>query len=146
MKSDRSPEHDSRDLALALQLLVRRIRAAAPACSNELTWTQNAVLMRLAQTDRMTSAELARAEGMKPQSMAVAIAPLEQMGLVRRVEDAADARRLNVQLTDKGRLSREDTAKAKQTWLAHAVAKLDPAQRAVLLDALPVIQRLGEMQ
>lgn len=145
MKSDRSLASEAHDLALALQLLVRRIRAAAPGDSNELTWTQNAVLMRLAQVDRLTSAELARAEGMRPQSMAVAIAPLERIGFVRRVPDATDARRLNVQLTAKGRQSREATTRAKQTWLAQAIAHLEPAERDVLFAALPVIQRLGNI-
>jgi nicotinamidase-related amidase len=43
-------EQAATDLALALRLLVRRIRAAAPSAAHKLSWTQMAVLKRL-ETD-----------------------------------------------------------------------------------------------
>ncbi len=55
------------DLALAIGLLVRRIRADAPPELREFSWTQKAVLSRLERSGPVTAADLARAEGVKPQ-------------------------------------------------------------------------------
>ena len=48
------------DFAMALGLLVRRIRADAPAEFQEFSWTQQAVLRRLEKNGPTTSADLAR--------------------------------------------------------------------------------------
>jgi DNA-binding MarR family transcriptional regulator len=133
------------ELAYSLQLLVRRIRAAAPAESNELSWTQNAVLARLAQVGPATTAELARAEGMKSQSMAVAVAALEELGLVERKAHPTDGRQVNIQLTSRGVAMRKRTTQAKEMWLARAVAKLEPKEQDILFAAVGVIKRLGEL-
>jgi DNA-binding MarR family transcriptional regulator len=78
------------DLALALGLLLRRIRSAAPADSHDLSWTQKSVLARLEKEGTATTADLARAEGVKPQSMGTIVAALEQMGMVERQAHATD--------------------------------------------------------
>ena len=55
------------DLAHAIGLLMRHVRAAS--ASHELSWTESAVMGRLAKDGPATTADLARAEAMKPQSM-----------------------------------------------------------------------------
>ena len=60
------------DFMHATGLLVRRIRAAA--ASEELSWTESLVMARLAKDGPATTAVLARAEGMKPQSMGTTVA------------------------------------------------------------------------
>ena len=82
MASRKSNETAVEDLKLALGLLIRRIRAAAPSETQDLSWTQKSVLVRLEKEGPSTTSELARAEGVKPQSMGTAIAALEGMGLV----------------------------------------------------------------
>ena len=72
----------------AVGLLVRRVRAAA--ATHELSLTESAVLARLAREGPATTAELARAESMKPQSMARHRRALEETGLVR-AQAARDA-------------------------------------------------------
>src|SRR5277367_2200091 len=49
------------DLKLALGLLIRRMRAAAPSESHDLSWTQKSVLVRLEKEGPATISELARA-------------------------------------------------------------------------------------
>jgi DNA-binding MarR family transcriptional regulator len=70
------------DFIQAIGLLVRRVRAEA--ASHELSLTEAAVMARLAKDGPATTADLARAEGMKPQSMGTTIAALEEMGMVER--------------------------------------------------------------
>jgi DNA-binding MarR family transcriptional regulator len=125
----RSHENAATDLALALGLLVRRLRSAAPSESHELSWTQKAVMARLEAEGSATTAELARAEGVKPQSMGAALAVLEEMGIVERRPHPTDGRQMNIVLTAKGASVRKDAGIAKRTWLAQAIAKLDATEQ-----------------
>ena len=96
----RTIETEVLDFTQALGLLVRRVRAAA--ASHELSLTESAVMGRLAKDGPATTAELARAEGMKPQSMGATIAALEERGLVERTPHPTDGRQVNIELTAKG--------------------------------------------
>src|ERR1700688_1056735 len=88
------------DFGQAIGLLVRRARAAS--ASHELSWTETAVLKRLAKDGPAPTADLARAESMKPQSMGATIAALEEMGMVERKPHPTDGRQVNIEITAKG--------------------------------------------
>ena len=90
------------DFAMALGLLVRRLRAGTPPELQEVSWTQQAVLRRLEKNGPATSADLARAEGVRPQSMSTALGLLEKKGLVERKPHPTDGRQINIQLTARG--------------------------------------------
>jgi DNA-binding MarR family transcriptional regulator len=130
------------DFGQAVGLMVRRVRAAA--ASHELSWTEGAVMARLAKQGPATTAELARAEGMKPQSMGTTIAALEELGLVERKPHATDGRQMNIELTAKGAAVRKSTKDAKRTWLAQAIAKLEEDEQETLFKAAEIIRRLAE--
>src|SRR5579864_416372 len=87
------------DFAHAVGLLVRRLRAAGS--SQELSWPESLVIARLARDGPATTADLARAEYMKPQSMGTTIAALEEMGLVERRPHPTDGRQVHIHLTAK---------------------------------------------
>jgi DNA-binding MarR family transcriptional regulator len=141
----KTQEDAATELALALGLLLRRMRSAAPAESHELSWTQKAVMVRLDAEGPATIAELARAEGVKPQSMGATVAALEEMGIVERKPHPTDGRQANVALTTKGARVRKDTRIAKQTWLAQSITKLDAAEQKKLPALTALIKRLGEL-
>jgi DNA-binding MarR family transcriptional regulator len=130
------------DLALAIGLLVRRIRAATPSELSELSWTQKAVMARLEREGPATTADLARAESVKPQSMGAAVAALEALELVERKPHPTDGRQFHIQLTKRGAAMRKAATSAKHTWLAQAIAKLDKHERDMLFAAGDVIRRL----
>ncbi len=130
------------DFSQAVGLLVRRVRAAA--ASHELSWTEAAVMARLAKDGPATTADLARAEGMKPQSMRTTVAALEEMGLVERKPHPTDGRQVNIELTAKGAAVRKSAGDAKRTWLAQAIAQLDEQERETLFAAGKIIRRLVE--
>ena len=131
------------DFAHAIGLLARRVRAAA--ASHELSWTESAVMARLSREGAATTADLARAEGVKPQSMGTTVAGLEQRGLVERRPHATDGRQMNVQLTAKGEAVRKSAKDAKRTWLAQGMAQLTEEERETLFAAGEIIQRLVEL-
>ena len=130
------------DFSHAIGLLVRRVRAAA--ASHELSLTEAAVMSRLARDGPATTADLARAESMKPQSMGATITALEEMGLVERKPHPTDGRQVNIELTAKGAAVRKSAKDAKRTWLAQAIAQLDEQDRETLFKAGDIIKRLVE--
>jgi DNA-binding MarR family transcriptional regulator len=131
------------DLSRAIGLLMRRVRAAA--ASHELSLTESAVMARLAREGPATTAELARAESMKPQSMGATVAALEEMGIVERKPHPTDGRQVKIELTAKGVAIRKSVKDAKRTWLAQAVARLDKPDQATLFAATEIIKRLVEL-
>ena len=126
----------------AVDLLIRRVRAAAAA--HELSWSEAAVMGRLGNDGPVTTADLARAEGVKPQSMGATIAALEERGLVERKPHPSDGRQMNIVLTAMGAAVRKSSRDAKLTWLAQAIARLDEKDRETLFAAGKIIKRLVE--
>jgi DNA-binding MarR family transcriptional regulator len=121
----------------SIGLLVRRTRTAA--ASHELSWTESVVLWRLAQHGPATTAELARAEAMKPQSMGTAVATLEKMGLVVRRPHPTDGRQVNIELSPKGMEVRKKAREAKLAWLMGIIGKLEDKERETLFAAGRII-------
>ena len=130
------------DLTQAIGLLLRRVRAAT--ASEDLSWTESLVMARLAKDGPATTADLARAEGMKPQSMGTTVAALEKLGIVARKPHPTDGRQVNIELTAKGAALRKSTKDAKLTWLVQAIAQLDEEQQKTLFAAGAIIKRLAE--
>jgi DNA-binding MarR family transcriptional regulator len=130
------------DLLRATGQLLRRLRAESNP--SELTWSQVATLARLDEEGSMTTADLARAESVKPQSMGAALAGLEQEGLVQRQSDPTDGRQVLFALTDKGIATRRHNSHLKREWLSAAVAKLNPTEQQSLIAAAALIKRLSD--
>ena len=130
------------DFIHAIGLLFRRVRAAA--ASHELSLTESSVMGRLAREGAATTADLARAEKMKPQSMGTTIAALEEMGMVARKPHPTDGRQVNIELTAKGAAVRKSVVDAKRTWVAEAIAQLSEDERETLFKAGHIIKRLVE--
>ncbi len=131
------------EVAQAIGLLVRRVRAAA--ASHELSLSEASVMARLEKDGTATTAELARAESVRPQSMGTTIAALEERALVERKPHPTDGRQINIALTAKGAALRNSTREAKRTWLAQAVAQLNKREQATLFAAGEIIKRLAEL-
>lgn len=130
------------DFVQAVALLVRRVRAEG--ADDGLSWSQAIALKHLATDGPATIADLARAEGVKPQSMGTTIAALEEMGLVERKPHPTDRRQMNVALTAKGIAERKRSGDLKRAWLMQAIARLDEDEQGSLFKAGEIIKRLAE--
>jgi DNA-binding MarR family transcriptional regulator len=144
MLDQKSNEVAVEDFAMALGLLVRRIRAGTPPELQEFSWTQQAVLRRLEKNGPATSADLARAEGVKPQSMGTALGLLEKMGLVERKPHPTDGRQINMKLTARGITLRKITRETTYAWLSRAIAELDRREQITLFKAGELFKRMAE--
>jgi DNA-binding MarR family transcriptional regulator len=141
------PIDESRASILAAELrgligkLKRRLREQADA--GDLKPSQRSVLLRLEKEGQATTSSLARAEGMRPQSMATVIAALESAGLVHGTPDPADGRQTLLSLTDSCRSWLRDSRAARQDWLSRTLqARLSDEEIALLATATGLLQRL----
>ena len=144
MIAQKSSEVAVEDFAMALGLLLRRIRADAPPELKEFSWTQKAVLSRLEKNGPATSADLARAEGVRPQSMSTALGLLEKKGLVERKAHPTDGRQINIKLTARGITLRRNTREATHAWLSRVIAELDRQEQITLFKAGELFKRMAE--
>jgi DNA-binding MarR family transcriptional regulator len=123
--------------------LTRRLRAVSN--TRELTWSQVAIMARLEEAGPLTTADLARAESVKPQSMGGTLAAMEEEGLVQRQSHPTDGRQILYALTDEGREARRKVRLAKREWLLAAIAQLSLAEQKTLLAAVDIIRRFGNL-
>jgi DNA-binding MarR family transcriptional regulator len=130
------------ELSLAIGQLVRRLRMEANP--GELTWSQSTTLARLDKAGAMTTADLARSEFVKPQSMGTTLADLEQAGLVQRRPHPTDGRQVLFELTAEGTEARRQRNIAKREWLLAAMERLEPVEQQTLIAAAALIKRLAE--
>jgi len=133
------------DLAQGLRALLgklkRRLREQAGV--GALTPSQVSVLLRLEKDGPATASSLARAEGMRPQSIAPVIATLEGAGLVSGAADPTDGRQTLLSLTDACRKLVNKGRAARQDWLARTIqARLSPREQEGLSAALELLKRL----
>lgn len=137
---------DPAELSDRLRALVRdfarRLRQESED-AGDLNWTQQFVLRRLVDTPGMTSAELARADGVRPQSMNSTVAALREAGSVTTSRGATDGRRVELFVTDAGRQMAEAMVGKRDQWLRRRLAEdLTPEQRQQLEDGLDILDTL----
>ncbi|TAL76491.1 MAG: MarR family transcriptional regulator [Beijerinckiaceae bacterium] len=130
------------DLLRATGLLLRRLRTESNP--TELTWSESMILARLDEAGWMTTADLARREAVKPQSVGAALAVLEEQGLVQRKPHPTDGRQVLFGLTKDGIATRQRRTLLKRQWISAAMAKLDPSERETLIAAAALFKRLAE--
>ncbi|MEU1472012.1 MarR family transcriptional regulator [Streptomyces sp. NPDC005761] len=139
--ADPTAEEVANQLASVVGRLLRRLRSSSS--ESLLTPTQRSVLARLEDGGPATTADLARAEFVRPQSMRLTLGALEEQGLVERAPDPADGRKSVMSVTDTGRTTLAQVRAAKRNWLAEAVAaELDGPQRRTVAEAAELIERL----
>ncbi|MBY8828909.1 MarR family winged helix-turn-helix transcriptional regulator [Hephaestia mangrovi] len=131
----------ARDLRSLAGKLKRRLREQSGA--GDMSLSQIAVLLRLEKEGPATTSSLARAEGMRPQSMGAVIAALENAGLIAGRPDPHDGRRIILSLTDTCRTWIEQGRAARQDWLCRTIeARFSPAEQEQLAAALGLLGRL----
>ncbi len=134
-------------LRISVSRLARRLRVerlapelAEPALSD----TQLAALATLERHGAMTPGELAEHEKVQPPSMTRVIAALADWELVTRSPDPTDRRQVILSVTSSGRELVQQIRRRREAWLARRLAELTPQERAALLAAAPVLEKLSQ--
>ena len=131
----------AQDLVAVVGKLKRRLREQAHV--GDLTPSQTSALLRLEKDGPATASNLARAEGMRPQSMGAVVAALEAAGMVRGAPDPNDGRQTILSLTDAFRKRIREGRAARQDWLSSAIqARLSPREQDEVAAAVALLKRL----
>jgi DNA-binding MarR family transcriptional regulator len=131
----------AQELRALLGKLKRRLREQAHV--GDLTPSQVSVLLRLEKEGPATASSLARAEGMRPQSIGPVIAALEAIGFVSGAPDPTDGRQTILSLTDACRKWAQEGRAARQDWLCRTIqARFSPQEQKGLTAAVDLLKRL----
>ncbi len=129
------------DLRALVGKLKRRLREQAN--TGDLTPSQVSVLLRLEREGPTTLSNLARAEGMRPQSMGSTVALLEADGFVSRAPDPNDGRQTILSLTDSFRERSREGRAARQDWLFRTIrARFSRREQKDLAATVKLLKRL----
>jgi DNA-binding MarR family transcriptional regulator len=134
-------------IALEVRTVFRKVKRhlRAQGERGDLTPSQVSVVLRLEESGSATVSSLARAEGMRPQSMSAVMTPLQQTGLVRGSPDPNDGRQTQMSLTPKCIKWLKRGRDARQDWLTRRISqKLSVHEQEKLRAALALLRKLVE--
>jgi DNA-binding MarR family transcriptional regulator len=148
--SKRSPVAESEsaaDLAAQLRTILSRLkrRLREQGGRGDLTLSQISVLLRLEKDGAATVSGLARAEGMRPQSMSAIVMSLQDAGLVSGIPDPNDGRKTLMSLSKKCEKLLKEGRAARQDWLTKIILqKLSAQEQQQISTTLDLLSRLTE--
>lgn len=128
-------------LATSLSQLHRVLRAGM--ADGAVSPAALSLLARLRRDGAASPSQLATAAGVKLQSLTRLLATLESAGYINRLAHPDDARQTLLSLTTPGRALLKNEARRRQQLLSRLmVARLNPAERDLLAQALPLLDRI----
>jgi DNA-binding MarR family transcriptional regulator len=134
-------------MRISITRLARRLRVERLGLGGSeaiLSDIQLAALAALERHDAMTPGELAEHEKVQPPSMTRVIAVLEERGLVRRAAHPTDRRQVILTVTQQGRDLVQLVRRRREAWLAQRLQELTAEERATLLAAAPILEKLSQ--
>jgi DNA-binding MarR family transcriptional regulator len=146
-RSKDSQSVDAAALAAEIRGVIGKLKRRLREQTNswDLTPSQVGVLLRLEKGGPATVSGLARAEGMRPQSMSSVVATLEAAGLVSAVPDPTDKRQSLLSPTEAYLKKIREDRSARQDWLSRVLqAQLSPGELAQVAAAVELLKRLAE--
>jgi DNA-binding MarR family transcriptional regulator len=112
---------------------------------SDLRPSQASVLLRIEKDGPAAVSSLARAEGMRPQSMSAIVTSLLEAGLVTGSPDPNDGRQTLMSLSRKCQNLLKDSRAAKQDWLTTTIKKkLSSQEQGKVAAAVNLLARLIE--
>jgi DNA-binding MarR family transcriptional regulator len=130
------------ELRVTLLRLARRVRAER--ADDAMSDARLSVLVVLFNLGPQTLGSLSEHERVTPPSMNRTINSLVEAGLVTRVSDATDGRKVTIDLSPEGRRLVKETRRKRDAWFASRLAKLTDDERAILDAAAPILRRLAD--
>ena len=130
------------ELRFSVARLSRRLRNEREP-GNPLSVAALSALGILFREGECTVGALAAHERVQPPSMTRTVNCLVDDGYAARRPHETDGRQVLVDLTEKGREILLADRRRRDAWLAQRLRELTPAERALLREAAPLIQRLA---
>jgi DNA-binding MarR family transcriptional regulator len=133
--------------AADLRVLIAQLRRklSEQTGPNDFTPAQLAVMSRLLHDGPATLSTLARAEGMRPQSMSAIVSALEAARCVAGAPDPSDGRQTILSLTDHATDTILAWRAAKNDWLSRTIQeKFTESEQSELARSVELLKRLLE--
>ncbi|MBS2010916.1 MAG: MarR family transcriptional regulator [Cyanobacteria bacterium SZAS TMP-1] len=146
-KSDLPDIETASFLAAQLRSVFRRLKRQLREHGGprDLTPSQISVLLRLEAYGPDTVSSLARAEGVRPQSMSSTIAALQEADLVTGMPDSSDGRKTLMVLSKNCEKLLREVRAARHDWLTRAIMqKLSAQEQQQLGQTLELLNRLAD--
>ena len=129
-------------LRISVMRLSRRLRNERQP-ENPLSVAAISVLGTLRRNGECTIGQLATHERVQPPSMTRTVSCLADKQLINRDPHPTDKRVVVVSLNDAGHSVILESRRRKEAWLNHRLKELTAAERQILRDAAPIIERLS---
>jgi len=110
-----------------------------------LTLGQLSALYTIEKSGPLSPRQIASLERVQPPSMTKILASLEELDFIRREPHPTDGRQALIAVTPKGEEYLQIERTARDRWLNRRLAMLEPAERAILMSAAPLIDKLAEI-
>jgi DNA-binding MarR family transcriptional regulator len=136
-------EEIASSLQVSVGLLRRRLRQM-PQNDGGLSVPEITALARLRRSGPCTVTELARLEGISPQSMGATLSKLDARGLIERRPDASDGRRVFISLSKAGRKLLRSRHDERQRYFVRAISQnFNARELKQLKTAAELLERLA---
>jgi DNA-binding MarR family transcriptional regulator len=126
-------------LRMALGRLGRVLRQQT---DDDLPYALVSLLFTIERTEPVTAGDLAAGEGVTPPAITRSLNRLRELGLITREPHPGDGRASMIRLTAAGRAERRRILRRRDVWLSDHLRRLDAAELDLLVDAMPVLERL----
>jgi DNA-binding MarR family transcriptional regulator len=128
------------ELRPVLLRLARELRKETESLG--VTARQVTLLWLIRTNPGLSLRELAAEEGISAPALSGYVDRLEKAGLIERVRDAEDRRRVGLTLTEDGSRLLKRVRARRTTWLAERLRELDPEEVAAIERAIEPLLRL----
>ncbi|WP_341316127.1 MarR family transcriptional regulator [Paraburkholderia sp. IMGN_8] len=144
LRADSEATHAmAEDLRVLVGKLRRRLREEAHV--GDFTPSQVQVLGLLEREGPATVTALARAQGVRPQSMGETLSVLKAAGLVSGAPDPNDGRQTVLSLTPAFRKKVKASRAAREDWLFRTIqTRFTPAEQQQLATGVELLKRLAD--
>lgn len=131
------------ELAARMRLAIGRLhRRFSRRAVGGLTPSQLSVLATVEQHGPLRLGDLAIREVITPPTVTRLVASLQDRSLVHRVPDPEDGRAALIEVSVEGRTLLDEIRRERTAFIAQRLARLDPAERARVADAVAVLEHL----
>jgi DNA-binding MarR family transcriptional regulator len=134
---------DTESVARLRNVIGRAARQLNPTSAGEgLTPAQASVLGVVASQGPLGLAELTELEGLNPSVLSRIVGKLDDLGLIKRLQDPADLRAIRVEITPRGTAAQEHIRVLRTELLSRCLDRLPTATVETLHEALPAMEAL----
>ena len=139
------PQDQAHQLAVELRQLIAQAHRKLKEKTNfdDLSWTQERVLIHLYRNEPSTISDLAQLEGMRSQSMGATVNCLKQGGYIVGQSDPDDGRKTLLYLSDDFKDRIRQRRLAGEEWLESLIlVQLTEREQKTLQKSLNILQKL----